>query len=160
GRSLLRTARPIQAVAGVSFDIANGETLGLVGESGSGKSTIGKLIARLIEPTRGSIRLQGREINSLSATEMRPMRRIVQIIFQDPYSSLNPRMTAGRLVGEPLVIHGVTDRKEARARVADVFQSVGLHPEQIDRYPHEFSGGQRQRLAIARALTLQPRLIV
>jgi oligopeptide/dipeptide ABC transporter ATP-binding protein len=160
GRGLFRATRRVQAVAGVSFDIASGETLGLVGESGSGKTTIGKLIVRLIEPTSGSIRLQGCEINSLNSTEMRPMRRVVQIIFQDPYSSLNPRMTAGGLVGEPLIIHHIASRKAARARVVDLFHSVGLHPEQMARYPHEFSGGQRQRLAIARALSLQPRLVV
>jgi oligopeptide/dipeptide ABC transporter ATP-binding protein len=160
GTGLLRAGRPVQAVAGVSFDIARGETLGLVGESGSGKSTIGKLIVRLLEPTRGSILLQGRDITFLDPNAMRPMRRVVQTIFQDPYSSLNPRMNAGRLVGEPLIIHKVADRKAVRERVADLFRSVGLHPEQMARYPHEFSGGQRQRLAIARALSLQPQLIV
>lgn len=157
---LFRAARPVQAVAGVSFDLASGETLGLVGESGSGKSTIGKLIARLLDPTRGSIALQGKDITALDRDAMRPLRRVVQTIFQDPYSSLNPRMTAGRLVGEPLVIHGVAHGAMLRDRVADLFRSVGLHPEQMARYPHEFSGGQRQRLAIARALSVQPRLIV
>jgi oligopeptide/dipeptide ABC transporter ATP-binding protein len=160
GGGLFRASRPVQAVAGVSFDIAPGETLGLVGESGSGKSTIGKLILRLLAPTRGSIRLQGRDITTLDRSAMRPLRRVVQTVFQDPFSSLNPRITAGDLVGEPLVIHGVADRKAVRDRVAELFRVVGLHPEQMERYPHEFSGGQRQRLAIARAISLEPKVII
>jgi len=160
GGGLFRASPPVQAVAGVSFDLAPGETLGLVGESGSGKSTIGKLILRLLAPTRGSIRLQGRDITTLDRSAMRPLRRVVQTVFQDPFSSLNPRITAGGLVGEPLVIHGVADRKAVRDRVAELFRVVGLHPEQMERYPHEFSGGQRQRLAIARAISLEPKVII
>ncbi len=157
---LFRASRPVQAVAGVSFDIAPGETLGLVGESGSGKSTIGKLILRLLAPTRGAIKLQGQDITTLDRGAMRPLRRVVQTVFQDPYSSLNPRITAGGLVGEPLVIHGVADRRAVRDRVAELFRVVGLHPEHMEHYPHEFSGGQRQRLAIARAISLEPKVIV
>lgn len=160
GTRLFRAAPPVQAVAGVSFTIAPGETLGLVGESGSGKSTIGRLITRLLDPTSGSIRLQGRDITQLDAKAMRPLRRTIQTVFQDPFSSLNPRMTAGRLVGEPLRIHDMAKGASLRERVAALFDSVGLHPEQMARYPHEFSGGQRQRLAIARALSVEPRLIV
>jgi oligopeptide transport system ATP-binding protein len=160
GTGLCRSAPPVQAVVGVSFDIGPGETLGLVGESGSGKSTIGRLITRLLTPTAGTIRLEGCDITGLNARAMRPLRRVVQTVFQDPFSSLNPRLTAAHLVGEPLVIHNMARGKDLRTRVAGLFESVGLHPEQMDRYPHEFSGGQRQRLAIARALSVQPRLIV
>ena len=160
GNRLFRAAPPVHALAGVSFTIAPGETLGLVGESGSGKSTIGRLITRLLDPTSGSIHLQGRDITQLDAKAMRPLRRTIQTVFQDPFSSLNPRMTAGRLVGEPLRIHDMARGARLRERVAALFDSVGLHPEQMTRYPHEFSGGQRQRLAIARALSVEPSLIV
>ena len=153
-------ARKVQAVEDVSFHIAAGETLSLVGESGCGKSTVGRMILKLIDPTEGAIRLSGTDIVPLSRREMHPHRREIQIIFQDPYSSLNPRMNAGDIVGEPLVVHGVAEGQAMRDRVAELFRRVGLGPEQMGRYPHEFSGGQRQRIGIARALALGPRLIV
>ena len=151
--------RRLAAVDGVSFAIAPGETLGLVGESGCGKSTTAKMILRLIEPTEGEIRIDGEDISTLGANAMRNKRRDVQIIFQDPYSSLNPRMTAGDIVAEPMRNFGV-GRKEVRARVAELFDRVGLRSDYAKRFPHEFSGGQRQRLGIARALALGPKLIV
>jgi oligopeptide transport system ATP-binding protein len=150
----------VQAVDGVSFHVRKGETLGLVGESGCGKSTVGRTLLRLIEPTAGSIRFAGVEISGLRRRQMRPHRRGMQIIFQDPYSSLNPRMTAGDIVGEPLVVHGVASGSERQARVEQLFRYVGLRQDQMRRYPHEFSGGQRQRIGIARALALDPKLIV
>ncbi|MCZ6472776.1 MAG: dipeptide ABC transporter ATP-binding protein [SAR324 cluster bacterium] len=157
---LARTVGNVYAVDGISFSIAEGETLGLVGESGCGKSTTGKTILRLIEPTAGKIKLNGEDITNISKSEMRPYRRDMQIIFQDPYSSLNPRMSAGSIVGEPLIIHKIASGKEREERVSALFERVGLRPEQMRSYPHEFSGGQRQRIGIARALALNPKLII
>ena len=157
---LRRTVGQVYAVDGVSFTISEGETLGLVGESGCGKTTAGRAVLRLIEPTSGSVKVEGREITGLSKMEMRPYRREMQIVFQDPFSSLNPRMTAGDIVGEPLQVHGVTGRKDRREQVAALFERVGLRPAQMANYPHQFSGGQRQRIGIARALALGPKLIV
>ena len=157
---LRRTVGHVYAVDGVSFSIKAGETLGLVGESGCGKSTVGRVILRLIEPTAGSITVEGQDITHLSKAEMRPFRRQMQIIFQDPFSSLDPRMTAGNIVGEPLRVHGVGRRGERRDQVAQLFERVGLRRGQMDNYPHQFSGGQRQRIGIARALALNPRLII
>jgi oligopeptide/dipeptide ABC transporter ATP-binding protein len=157
---LRRTVGQVYAVDGVSFTIGEGETLGLVGESGCGKTTAGRAVLRLIEPTSGSVKVEGREITGLSKTDMRPYRREMQIVFQDPFSSLNPRMTAGDIVGEPLQVHGVTGRKERREQVSALFARVGLRPAQMSNYPHQFSGGQRQRIGIARALALGPKLIV
>jgi peptide/nickel transport system ATP-binding protein/oligopeptide transport system ATP-binding protein len=150
----------VRAVDGVSFAIAPGESLGLVGESGCGKSTVGRAVLKLIRPTSGTIRLSGEDITDLSEARMRPYRRRMQIIFQDPFSSLNPRMTAGSIVGEPLQIHGIAAGRERDERVAALFRRVGLPPEATGRYAHEFSGGQRQRIGIARALALNPSLIV
>ena len=150
----------VHAVDGVSFTIGARETLGLVGESGCGKSTVGRTILRLLKPTEGTIRLLGDDITGLESRALRPYRRRMQIIFQDPYSSLDPRMTAGDIAGELLGVHGVSSRAERNERVAELFARVGLRRDQIANYPHEFSGGQRQRLGIARALSLQPSLIV
>jgi len=160
----LRPARPaIQAVDGVSFSVARGETLSLVGESGCGKTTTAKSVMRLVEPTSGSVQLEGEELLTLSANEMRLRRRQLQIIFQDPYASLNPRLTAGDIVAEPMrnfSSYGAGTAAERRERVQWLFSRVGLRPEAAKKYPHEFSGGQRQRLGIARALALNPKLIV
>ncbi len=150
----------VHAVDGVSFTIEARETLGLVGESGCGKSTVGRTVLRLLKPTDGTIRLLGDDITRLESRALRPYRRRMQIIFQDPYSSLDPRMTAGDIAGELLGVHGVSSRAERHERVAELFSRVGLRRDQIGNYPHEFSGGQRQRLGIARALSLQPSLIV
>ena len=144
----------------MSFQIAEGETLGLVGESGSGKSTTGYCILQLLKPTSGSVRFMGRELTELGREELRRMRREMQIVFQDPYASLDPRMTVGDIVAEPLVVHAVGSRRARRETVRSLLEVVGFNPEFTNRYPHEFSGGQRQRIGIARALALNPKLIV
>jgi oligopeptide transport system ATP-binding protein len=150
----------VRAVDSVSLDIHAGETLGLVGESGSGKSTLGRLVLRLIEPTSGSVRFEGMDLLAASSREMRRLRRNMQIIFQDPFGSLDPRMRVEDVVAEPLVIHGSLKRQARRARVAELLKAVGLDESAARRYPHEFSGGQRQRIGIARALALKPKFIV
>jgi oligopeptide/dipeptide ABC transporter ATP-binding protein len=151
----------VRAVDGVSFDVIEGETLGLVGESGCGKSTTARLITRLLEPTNGSIQYQGQNIAHLSRAELKPLRRDMQMIFQDPYSSLNPRKTVGSIIGEPFVIHEVErDEGRRKKRVQELMDIVGLNPEHYNRFPHEFSGGQRQRIGVARAIALKPKLIV
>jgi len=155
GRSSL-----IRAVDGVSLDVRRGETFAIVGESGCGKSTLARLILRLIEPTAGTIRFDGVDITAIGEEEMRKLRREMQIIFQDPFSSLNPRMTVGALIAEPLAVHGIASGSARGDRVADILRKVGLPPEHAERYPHEFSGGQRQRIGIARALATSPRLVI
>jgi len=150
----------VRAVDGVTFEIFRGETLGLVGESGCGKSTVGRCLLRLIEPTAGEILFDGRDVRTLGRRELRELRQQMQIIFQDPYASLNPRMSVRDIVSEPLVIHGIGNREERRERVAELLRKVGLDPDYMNRYPHEFSGGQRQRIGVARALALNPKLIV
>jgi oligopeptide transport system ATP-binding protein len=155
-----RVTHTVNAVDGVSFEIQEGRTLGLVGESGSGKSTTGYCILQLIKPTAGSVRFQGKELTKMGREEVRKMRREMQIVFQDPYSSLDPRMTVGDIVSEPLEVHGVGSRRGRRARVRELLDVVGFNPDYGNRYPHEFSGGQRQRVGVARALALNPSLIV
>ena len=155
-----RPSGSVYAVDGVSFSIGRGETLGLVGESGCGKSTVGRTILRLLEPTHGTIKVAGQDITQLDAQDLLPYRRRLQMIYQDPYASLNPRMTAGEIVEEPLIVHDLGTPEERRQRVAALFERVGLRPEAVNSYPHEFSGGQRQRIGIARALSLNPELIV
>ncbi len=160
GRSLLSAGEVVKAVDGVSFSLMQGETLSLVGESGCGKSTTGRLVLRLIPPTQGSVIYQGQDIAALSAEKMRKLRSEMQIIFQDPWSSLNPRMTVKEIIGEGLRRQPEIDRAERKKRVLRMMETVGLRPEHYDRHPHEFSGGQRQRLGIARALIMRPKLVV
>ncbi|MFN7979792.1 MAG: ATP-binding cassette domain-containing protein [Vicinamibacterales bacterium] len=160
GGGLFSRGDVVKAVDGVSFAIAPGETFGLVGESGSGKSTTGRCILRLVEPTAGEVRYDGEDVLAFRPARMRAARRHMQMVFQDPYSSLNPRMTARDIVAEPLIIHGLGSRSERADRVAALFGLVGLDTAHLDRYPHEFSGGQRQRIGLARALALEPRFVI
>ena len=155
-----RTVDHVKAVDDVSFEIYPGKTLGLVGESGSGKSTTGYCVLELLKPTSGSVRFLGEELTTMKKEDLRRMRREMQIVFQDPYASLNPRMTVGNIVGEPLLVHKVGNRARRRKTVEELLEVVGFNPDFVNRYPHEFSGGQRQRIGIARALALNPRLIV
>src|SRR5437016_7493619 len=160
GGRLLRKGTIVKAVDDVSFTIGEGETFGLVGESGSGKTTTGRCMLRLIEPTSGAVRFRGEDVLALSGRRLRDARRDMQIVFQDPYSSLNPRMRARQIVEEPLIIHRLGDGLERRRRVAELFRVVGLDPAHLERYPHEFSGGQRQRIGLARALALNPSFLI
>src|SRR5438132_1619959 len=157
---LQREVARVHAVDDVTFSVREGETLGLVGESGCGKSTLGRTIVRLLEPTEGSVFFEGRDISKLGSRALRPTRREMQIVFQDPYASLNPRKRVGSIIGSPLKIHGIDDQKGRRKRVQDLLEIVGLSPEHYNRFPHEFSGGQRQRIGVARALAVNPKLIV
>ena len=160
GGGLLRPATTVKAVDDVSFSIEQGETFGLVGESGSGKTTTGRCMLRLVEPSSGELRFDGENVLEFTKRRMREARRDMQIVFQDPYSSLNPRMRARQIVEEPLIIHRLGDRVERRRRVAELFRVVGLDPAHLERYPHEFSGGQRQRIGLARALALNPSFLI
>jgi oligopeptide transport system ATP-binding protein len=160
GGGLFRPKTVVRAVDGVSFSIEEGETFALVGESGSGKSTTGRCILRLVEPTAGELLFRGENVLGFSSARMRAARRDMQMVFQDPYSSLNPRMRASTIVEEPLVIHKIGSKSDRRDRVAELFRVVGLDPAHLDRYPHEFSGGQRQRIGVARALALNPSFVI
>jgi ABC-type oligopeptide transport system ATPase subunit len=160
GGGLFGRGTEVKAVDGVSFSIDEGETFGLVGESGSGKSTTGRCMLRLVDPTSGEVRYQGEDVLAFSSARMRAARRHLQMIFQDPYSSLNPRMRAREIVDEPLVIHKLGSKAERAVRVAELFGLVGLDPAHLERYPHGFSGGQRQRIGLARALALEPKFII
>jgi oligopeptide transport system ATP-binding protein len=160
GFLIQRVTRTVKAVDGVSFTIREGRTLGLVGESGSGKSTTGYCVLQLLKPTAGSVRFKGTELTTVGGGNLRRLRRDMQIVFQDPYSSLDPRMTVGGIVSEPLEIHGIGSRRDRRSRVRELLDVVGFNPDFENRYPHEFSGGQRQRIGVARALALNPDLIV
>jgi oligopeptide transport system ATP-binding protein len=157
---LFRAGTKVAAVDDVSFSIDEGETFGLVGESGSGKTTTGRCILRLVEPSAGAVTFRGEDVLAFSRRRMREARRDMQIVFQDPYSSLNPRMRARQIVEEPLIIHGIGTRTERHERVAELFRLVGLNPVHLDRYPHQFSGGQRQRIGLARALALNPSFVI
>jgi ABC-type oligopeptide transport system ATPase subunit len=159
-QSMFKAPTAVRAVDDVSFAIEPGETFGLVGESGSGKTTTGRCILRLVEPTSGEVAFKGESVLGFDRARMRQARRDMQIVFQDPYSSLNPRMTAGAIIEEPLTIHRVGSRAERKARVAELFELVGLDPGHVSRLPHQFSGGQRQRIALARALALQPAFLI
>ena len=161
-RGLLRRRSPakVRAVDGVDLDIARGETLGLVGESGCGKSTLGRAVLQLVRPTAGRVTFDGQELTALGEADLRPLRRRMQMVFQDPFSSLNPRMPIGDVIAEPMVAHGLASKAESRAKAAELLRLVGLNPGMLRRYPHEFSGGQRQRIGIARALAVQPDFIV
>ena len=157
---LQREVARVHAVDDVSFAVREGETLGLVGESGCGKSTLGRTLVRLLEPTAGEIIFEGQPIQSLGTRRLRPLRREMQMVFQDPYASLNPRKRVGTIVSDPMRIHGIGDREERKRRVGELLDTVGLSPEHYNRFPHEFSGGQRQRIGLARALALRPKLII
>jgi oligopeptide transport system ATP-binding protein len=161
GGLLQRQVDQVHAVDGVSFDLAAGETLGVVGESGCGKSTTGRCILRLIEPTSGEVWFEGKDVTAMGRDELRALARDMQIIFQDPYASLNPRMTVGAIIGEALIIHKLTNSAaQYEARIVELLETVGLSADHMRRYPHEFSGGQRQRIGIARALAVSPKLVV
>ncbi len=161
GIVLARTVGAVKAVDGVSFEVRRGETLGIVGETGSGKSTTARLVMRLLDATSGQVRFEGKDITRLRGAPLKAVRREMQMIFQDPYSSLNPRKTVGSIVAEPFAIHGLEgDRAQRRRRVQGLLETVGMSPEHYNRYPHEFSGGQRQRIGVARALALEPKLLI
>lgn len=160
GGILGKEVNTVKAVDGLNFDVKKGETLGLVGESGCGKSTTGRVLLRLLDATEGEVVFEGQNIHQLAKNDLRSLRREMQMIFQDPYASLNPRMTVGKIIGEPMEIHNIASGQEKERRVRNLLEKVGLQPEYANRYPHEFSGGQRQRIGIARALTVDPKIIV